>query len=80
MHGAIGGGISKMSIEWITTQEAAQLSGYHPERIRELIREQKIKAVKKGSAWWVDRKSLLAFLKQVTKSEDKRLGPRSRLT
>ena len=67
-----------MTIEWITTTEAAKLSGYHPEHIRELIREGKIAAVKKGNAWWVDRKALFAYLKEAEKLSDKRHGPKGR--
>jgi excisionase family DNA binding protein len=62
--------------DWITTQEAAELSGYHPERLRELIREGKIVAAKKGNAWWVDRKSVSAYLRKAKKLGGKR-GPKS---
>lgn len=64
-----------MAIVWITTIEAAELSGYHPERIRELIRESKIAASKKGNAWWVDSNSLNAYLRAAAKSKDKRRRP-----
>ncbi len=66
-----------MATDWISTAEAAVLSGYHPERVRELIRERKIIATKKGNTWWVDRKSVLAYLKAAQKSEDKRYGPKT---
>ena len=66
--------------DWVTTLEAADLTGYHPEHLRELIREGKIVAEKKGAMWWVDRKSLLAYLKTAEKVTDKRHGPRSRRT
>jgi len=62
--------------DWITTAEAAELSGYHPDHLRELIRDGQIAAVKKGNAWWVDSKSLLTYLKAAQKSEDKRRGPK----
>ncbi len=65
-----------MQTDWISTAEAAEASGYHPERVRELIREGKIRAVKKGNTWWVDRKSVLAYLKAAQKAEDKRYGPK----
>ncbi len=63
-------------VEWVTVKEAAALSHYHPEHIRELIREGQIAAEKKGNAWWVDRKSLLTFLKGAKQSPDRRWGPR----
>ena len=62
--------------DWITTTEAAELSGYHPDHLRELIRDGQIAAVKKGNAWWVDRKALVAYLKAAQKAEDKRRGPK----
>jgi excisionase family DNA binding protein len=34
--------------DWITTQEAANLSGFHPEYVRRLARQGKIGAEKKG--------------------------------
>jgi excisionase family DNA binding protein len=62
--------------EWITVLEAASLSGYHPEYMRELIRSQRVKARKFGPLWQVSRSSLLEFLKEVKKSGDKRRGPK----
>ena len=41
--------------DWITTTEAAQLSGYHTEYVRELIRNHAIDAEKKGNDWCVYR-------------------------
>lgn len=65
-----------MTTEWVTTSEAAGISGYHPERLRELIRDKKIVAVKKGNAWWVDRASLVAFVKAAKQMDDRRHGPK----
>lgn len=67
-----------MPSDWITTTEAAELSGYHPEYIRHLIREGKIKAELKGTMFWVDRKAFDSFLQKARKSKttDKRFGPR----
>jgi excisionase family DNA binding protein len=50
--------------EWLTVNEAAKLSGYNPEYIRELIRQGKIKARKFSIVWMVDRRSLLAYMKK----------------
>jgi excisionase family DNA binding protein len=66
-----------MSDHWVTVNEAARLSGYHAERIRELIRDGKIVATKKGNSWWVDSKSVLTYVKDAQKTKDKRFGPRS---
>ena len=66
-----------MPDDWITTTEAAELSGYHPERVRELIRDGEIEARKFGTIWQVSRGSLLAYLKAAEKTGDKRWGPRN---
>ncbi len=63
--------------EWITVVEAARLSGYHPEYMRELIRTQRVKARKFGPLWQVSRSSLLDFQKDAKKSGDKRRKPKS---
>ncbi len=67
-----------MPTDWISTDEAADLSGYHPEHIRRLVRQGKIKADLKGAMFWIDRTSFLAFLRKAEKAKvkDKRHGPR----
>jgi excisionase family DNA binding protein len=62
--------------DWITTAEASELSGYHPERIRELAREEKIVARKWGSAYQISRESLLQYLLNAIEVGDKRFGPK----
>lgn len=62
--------------EWITTREAAKLSGYHPVYLRELIRDGRIRGQKFGIVWQVNRQSLLAYLQDAEKSTDKRRGPK----
>jgi excisionase family DNA binding protein len=62
--------------EWISVTEAARLTGYHPEYLRELIRKRKVKARKVIIVWQIDRASLLAYHKAAEKSEDKRRGAR----
>lgn len=63
--------------DWITTQEAAELSGYHVNHIRRLIRYDSIRARKFGPVWQVSRQSLLAYMDASEKSGDKRRGGRS---
>jgi excisionase family DNA binding protein len=69
-----------MAAEWITTQEAAELSGYHPEYIRRLVRQGKIQAELKGPMFWISKASFLKFLHEAQKSSqhDKRHGPKRR--
>ena len=61
--------------DWIGVTEAAQLSGYHPEHIRRLIKAGKVKAQKVITVWQVDRLSLLSHIKTVGKLGNKR-GPK----
>ncbi len=53
--------------EWLTVNEAAKLSGYHPEHVRRLVRQGAITAKKFSIVWMVSRDSLLAY----TKSQEK---------
>ena len=62
--------------DWITTREATELSGYHPDHLRRLIREGSIAAHKFGIVWQVSRQSLLDYLKEARDSTDKRRGPK----
>lgn len=64
-----------MRQDWITTQEAAQISGYHAEHIRELLRENRVRAQKFGPVWQIDRASLLAYVQNAKKLGAKR-GPK----
>ena len=55
--------------EWITTKEAAELTGYHAVHIRRLLREERVEGKKFGRDWLVDQESLLSYA-----DEMKRLG------
>ena len=59
----------------LSVNEAAKISGYHPEHIRRLIREGKIKAQKFASVWQVDRYSLQVYVRETENMGDKR-GPK----
>jgi excisionase family DNA binding protein len=60
---------------WLTTQEAATLSGYDIQHVRRLAREVKIGAVKRGRDWWIDYEMFMAYLESMEANEDKRSGP-----
>lgn len=66
-----------MSVIWITTEEAARLSGYHPEYVRELARTGKINGQKFGPTWQIDKQSLLDYLEAGLKSDDDRRRPKA---
>ena len=58
--------------EWLTVNEAAKLTGYNPEYIRRLVRENKVQARKFSIVWMVDRISLLAYLEKAQAMGEKR--------
>ena len=61
--------------DWLTTKEAAELAGYHPDHLRVLIREGKIDARKWGDAWMVSRSFLENFL-SMAKIQGEKRGPK----
>ena len=66
-----------MAEKWLTTFEAAKVSGYHPERIRELAREGRVVARKWGRDWQIDNASLMHYLQSIAGLGKKR-GPKHR--
>lgn len=64
--------------EWLSVSEAAELSGYHPEYIRRLIRDGEIEAKKFSIVWQVKRQSLLDFSENANSKTDKRFTPKSK--
>ncbi len=61
--------------EWITTKEAAQLTGYTPVHIRRLVSAGKIKGQRWGRDWQIDRQSLMTYIRIAEKLGEKR-GPK----
>jgi excisionase family DNA binding protein len=66
-----------MSPDWITTAEAVELSGYHVNHIRRLIRRGHIDAQKFGPVWQISRSSLIRYIRKAESSKDKRWGPKT---
>jgi hypothetical protein len=58
--------------DWLTTYEAANVSGYNPDYIRQLIRSKKVVGRKWGPSWQVSRRSLLAYQTNTEKLGEKR--------
>ncbi len=69
-----------MMAEWITTEEARQMSGYSIAHLQDLIRRKKLEAEKKGGAYWVNRAALETYIQeaQAAKAKDRRHGARSK--
>ena len=61
--------------DWISIEEAAQASGYHPNYVRKLVRSGKVSATKKGPMWWIERDSLKAYVEQMKELGDQRFNP-----
>ena len=53
--------------EWITTKEAAELTGYDVTHVRWLIREERVLGHKFGRDWMVNRKSIQDYSDEMTK-------------
>ena len=61
--------------DWITTEEAAEQSGYHVNYIRRLMRQGKVTGRKAGLMWWIERDSLRDYLAKVKEAGSQRFGP-----
>lgn len=71
----MSGGSMSLDDKWLSTEAAAELSGYHVNYIRRLIRQGEIEGRKWGPAWMVNRPSLLDYLEKSEKLGGKR-GPK----
>ena len=60
-----------METTWLTVNEAAEISGYHPEYVRQLIRDGKVIAKKFSIVWMVSKESLLEYVKSQEKPPQK---------
>lgn len=59
----------------ITVTEASEISGYHPDYLRQMIRAGEIQARKFGTVWAIKRESLLEFLRR-REAEGEKRGPK----
>jgi excisionase family DNA binding protein len=68
--------------DWITTDEAAEISGYSVAHLRDLLRQKKIKAEKRGGHYWIYRDSILEYIREAAAAgrEDKRHGAKGKRT
>jgi hypothetical protein len=64
-----------MQEEWLTVAAAAEKAGYHPEYVRDLIRDGKVKGRKWATVWQVSAESLQAYLDSMKEQGQKR-GPK----
>jgi excisionase family DNA binding protein len=61
--------------DWITTAEAARLTGYDADTIRRLVRAGDVTGRKFGPVWQVSRRAMLAYVQRMAALGQKR-GPK----
>jgi excisionase family DNA binding protein len=61
---------------WLTTSQAAEVMGYDYAHVRLLARKGRIRAMKVGRDWLVNRDSAQAYAEEMDKLGDKRHDPR----
>jgi len=68
--------------DWITTEEAREITGYSLAHLRDLLRQKKIVAEKRGGHYWIDRASILEYAQQAKSAgqSDKRHGAKGKRT
>jgi excisionase family DNA binding protein len=65
-----------MEDTWLSVEEAVELSGYHPQHIRDLARDGRVTARRFGRrAWRIERGSLLEYVESMQELGRKR-GPK----
>ena len=57
-------------VQWITTKEAAALTGYATAYFRQLIKRGRLPAKKRGRDWFLDKAAVLAYAQEM-----RELGP-----
>ncbi|MGH2537507.1 MAG: helix-turn-helix domain-containing protein [Candidatus Promineifilaceae bacterium] len=62
--------------DWLTTAEAAALSGYSIEYLRRLLRRGELPGRRFGPVWAISREALDAYLQESKQSSDGRRGPK----
>ena len=66
---------SGIGTTWITTTEAAELTGYSPAYMRTLARRGRVTALKAGRDWLISRESLLAYRAQIDRLGAQKYNP-----
>jgi excisionase family DNA binding protein len=68
--------VKRLIEDFMTIEEAMQRTGYKEQYLRRMARRGKVRAVKRGHFWLIERASLQAYLEAAQRSDDKRFGPR----
>lgn len=62
-------------IEWITTGEAAELTGYTSDYIRKAIRRGLLEGMKRGRDWFLNKADVLAYKEKMDALGDRKHNP-----
>jgi excisionase family DNA binding protein len=62
--------------DFLTIDEATELTGYSDQYLRRMAKEGKLRAVKRSHFWLIDRFSLEAYFQAAQHTDDQRFGPR----
>jgi excisionase family DNA binding protein len=62
---------------WVSTREAAELTGYTTAYMRQLANRKRIEAQKVGRDWLIERASLLAFKREMDALGDSKHNPQA---
>lgn len=63
-------------LDWITTNEAAELTGYTSSYFRKAIRRGVLKGVKRGGIWFLDKDEVQAYHEQMQRLGAAKHDPR----
>ena len=62
--------------DFLTIEEATELSGYSDQYLRRMAKQGRLRAIKRGYFWLVERASLEAYITAARRTADRRFGPR----
>lgn len=52
-------------MEYVSVEEAAQITGYSEQYVRRLLRQKRVNAVKKGPMYWIELESLKEYKREM---------------
>ncbi len=61
--------------EYLSVKSAAKYSGYNPQYLRRLLRNNIFRSKRIGQLWLIDRDSFIEYLEKAKQSKDNRFGP-----
>lgn len=62
-------------MEYVSTQEASDLTGYSIQYLQRLLRQRRIKAVKKGGMYWINLDSLMEYKEKMDSLGSEKYSP-----